>query len=266
MERKEVFSFRYHRDYSGSHNVFKVYTREPFNERRKSEYDKPELVEGEIVEHRLGGIDKKYDPRIYGIVKSYDGKAYAVSFNDSYNYDKIIVHEGLNSGDFVDTKVIPVSELSDDYELTPSREVTDGFSGPANRKYSPYDQCHNYISPDEPMYEVDEIYLIVMRLVAYFYSLQKLGIKQLVVTSDSEFLHQIEIHSFTLFNHTMYNNSKFDFKRVGVYCPDAKGIVLVRREVAAEYKRMGYEVLEFGTPKKDRQRGRKDRNDRHKIN
>lgn len=266
MERNNNFYFNYHRDYSGNHHVFKVFSKECFNETRKQDYERSGVFDGDIIEHRLAGVDEKYDPRIYGVIKSYDGKVYAVSFNDNYNYDKIIAHEGLDKDAFVDTKVIPIEELSDDYEVIPSATVTNGFSGPSNKKYEPYDQCHNYISTDVPMYEIDEMYLIVMRLTAYQYRLYKEGKKNLVVSGDSEFLHRLECSAFSLFGHVMFDKSKYDFRHIGGYNPDQKGIILCRKDVAEKYVKFGHEVIRFDSEVRTEEgkgRGRKKNNDRH---
>ena len=267
-ERKKNFYFNYHRDYSGNHHVFKVYEKECFNETRKHDYEREGVFDGDIIEHRLAGVSKDYDPRIYGVIKSYDGKVYAVSFNDKWNHDKICAYEGLDKEAFVDTKVIPIEELSDDYEVIPSSTVTDGFSGPSNKKYEPYDQCHNYIGIDIPMYEIDEMYLIVMRLTAYQYKLYQEGKKNLVVTGSSEFLHRLECYAFSLYDHVMFDQSKYDFRHIGNYNPDQKGIILCRKDVAEKYARFGHEVISFDSgvrteDNKGKGRGRKKNNDRH---
>ncbi|MCR5788162.1 MAG: hypothetical protein K6G37_03670 [Bacilli bacterium] len=259
MTKKGDFNFRYYKDYSGARSVFKVRSSESFINTRKEDYEKDDLVEGDIIEHRLSGIDG-YDPRVYGVIKSYNGKAYAVSFNDQYSKHKIMAYENLDKDDLVETKVIPIDELSEDYVTVTSNVVANGFSGPANPKFEPYDRCHNYLSMDAPMYEINEIYLIVMRLVAYQYELLKNGTKNLVVTADAIFLDQLDVHAFALLDHTLFDGSNYKFKRVSSYKEDEEGILLVRSDVAKVYEKHGYEVLSFNPVKKNdrgKQRERK---------
>ena len=262
MRDREDFYFRYHRESIGSKNVFKVYSSVPFNEVRKYDYLKDDLIDGDIIEHRLSNVMDSADPRIYSVVKSYNGRAYAVSFNDKYNSKSIIRYDNLESEDFIDTKVIPIEELSDDYVTVTSNDVTNGFNGPTNPKYKPFDRCSNFISVDYPMYEIKEMYLVVMRIVAYYYGVRKNGLKALIVTSDRKFLDEIDAYSCSLFNRNRFNHSVYSFNRTSEYINDAEGIILCNNEIAQEYRDHGYEVLSFDkqiNKDKEKVRGRKKR-------
>lgn len=251
--------------YGNLYHDFQIFESEPFNlNRRKMYIENRNVVDGDLICHKgwldidskLNSdgekLDINFDPRIYIVVKSFDGKGFALTFNElfyaeyvndfehnSYAEDilndwyKTTYDENNNKIGIPNKKIIPLDELSDDYILVSTnsnlmKEIS---------RCQVIEKNDHVITCGTDVYGVEYKYLLALRIIAFIYSLSE---ENVVLTYDGNKYKDYLKSAF-------YAVSRFKTKYcpvfIGHYDENLTGLLLCRLEVAKQYEKKGFKVL-----------------------
>lgn len=204
-------------------------------------------IDGLLVEHKNWYIDPNsvtFDPRLYCIVSDATGKYFAVSFKDYVRQDKISIYDSLPKDEFIETKIVPVDKLGSDFVLASIEGVMDSIN-PAEpiNTHSLDPSFEDSKSGELHVYKYEINSSFGLRLLIETERFYKRSIDKIAISTDEkmfEFLNTFYIKYFF----AGVTKSKYVPRNVRSYTPFAGNLVICAPDVAKEYEKNGYKIID----------------------